>query len=146
MKLKIKTNSAKNTEEVAEKFGKSIGLPVVVSLVGDLGAGKTTFTKGFAKGLGVSDIITSPTFTIMNEYTSGRKPLYHFDMYRLGSLEEAVELGFLEYFDLTKLRGASIVEWAENFKGILPERHIEIEIKKISDEEREISIEPKGLV
>ena len=146
MKLKIKTNSAKNTEEVAEKFGKSIGLPVVVSLVGDLGAGKTTFTKGFAKGLGVSDIITSPTFTIMNEYTSGRKPLYHFDMYRLGSLEEAVELGFLEYFDLTKLRGASIVEWAENCKGILPERHIEIEIKKISDEEREISIEPKGLV
>lgn len=146
MKLKIKTNSAKNTEEVAERFGKSIGLPVVVSLVGDLGAGKTTFTKGFAKGLGVSDIITSPTFTIMNEYTSGRKPLYHFDMYRLGSLEEAVELGFLEYFDLTKLRGASIVEWAENCKGILPERHIEIEIKKISDEEREISIEPKGLV
>ena len=146
MKLKIKTNSAKNTEEVAEKFGKSIGLPVVVSLVGDLGAGKTTFTKGFAKGLGVSDIITSPTFTIMNEYTSGRKPLYHFDMYRLGSFEEAVELGFLEYFDLTKLRGASIVEWAENCKGILPERHIEIEIKKISDEEREISIEPKGLV
>lgn len=146
MKLKIKTNSAKNTEDVAEKFGKSIGLPVVVSLVGDLGAGKTTFTKGFAKGLGVSDIITSPTFTIMNEYTSGRKPLYHFDMYRLGSFEEAVELGFLEYFDLTKLRGASIVEWAENCKGILPERHIEIEIKKISDEEREISIEPKGLV
>ena len=146
MKLKIKTISEQDTMSVAEKLAKSLGYPVVISLVGDLGAGKTTFTKGFAKGLNIKDNITSPTFTIMNEYKSGVKPLYHFDMYRLASLEEALELGFGEYFDLTKLSGASIVEWAENTKGILPERHLEITINKINDNEREIAVEPKGLV
>ncbi len=146
MKLKIKTSSPEETMKVAEKFASSLGYPVVISLIGDLGAGKTTFTKGFAKGLKIDENITSPTFTIMNEYSSGRKPLYHFDMYRLNSLEEALELGFSEYFDLTTLKGASIVEWAENTKGILPERHFEVQITKLGEEQREISIEPKGLV
>ena len=146
MKLKVKTTSPEETERVAEKLARSLGYPAVISLVGDLGAGKTTFTKGFAKGLNIKDNITSPTFTIMNEYKSGVKPLYHFDMYRLASLEEALELGFGEYFDLTKLSGVSIVEWAENTKGILPERHLEITINKINDNEREIAVEPKGLV
>lgn len=146
MKLKIKTSSPEETMKVAEKFASSLGYPVVISLIGDLGAGKTTFTKGFAKGLKIVENITSPTFTIMNEYSSGRKPLYHFDMYRLNSLEEALELGFSEYFDLTTLKGASIVEWAENTKGILPERHFEVQITKLGEEQREISIEPKGLV
>lgn len=146
MKLKVKTTSPEETERVAEKLARSLGYPAVISLVGDLGAGKTTFTKGFAKGLDIKENVTSPTFTIMNEYTSGRKPMYHFDMYRLSSLDEALELGFGEYFDLTTLKGASIVEWAENTKGILPERHFEIEIKKLGDNAREISVEPKGLV
>ena len=112
MKLKVKTTSPEETERVAEKLARSLGYPAVISLVGDLGAGKTTFTKGFAKGLDIKENVTSPTFTIMNEYTSGRKPMYHFDMYRLSSLDEALELGFGEYFDLTTLKGASIVELA----------------------------------
>ena len=146
MKLKVKTTSPEETERVAEKLARSLGYPAVISLVGDLGAGKTTFTKGFAKGLDIKENVTSPTFTIMNEYTSGRKPMYHFDMYRLSSLDEALELGFGEYFDLTTLKGASIVEWAENTKGILPARQFEVEIKKLGDNAREISVEPKGLV
>ncbi|HIV00937.1 MAG TPA: tRNA (adenosine(37)-N6)-threonylcarbamoyltransferase complex ATPase subunit type 1 TsaE [Candidatus Caccopulliclostridium gallistercoris] len=146
MKLKVKTTSPEETERVAEKLARSLGYPAVISLVGDLGAGKTTFTKGFAKGLDIKENVTSPTFTIMNEYTSGRKPMYHFDMYRLSSLDEALELGFGEYFDLTTLKGASIVEWAENTKGILPARHFEVGIKKLGDNAREISVEPKGLV
>ena len=146
MKLKVKTTSPEETERVAEKLARSLGYPAVISLVGDLGAGKTTFTKGFAKGLDIKENVTSPTFTIMNEYTSGRKPMYHFDMYRLSSLDEALELGFGEYFDLTTLKGASIVEWAENTKGILPARHFEGGIKKLGDNAREISVEPKGLV
>lgn len=146
MKLKVKTSSPEETMNVAEKLARSLGYPAVISLVGDLGAGKTTFTKGFARGLDITENITSPTFTIMNEYTSGRKPLYHFDMYRLGSLDEALELGFGEYFDLTTLKGASLVEWAENTKGLLPERHFEVIITKLGDDEREISVEPKGLV
>ena len=146
MKLKVKTTSPEETERVAEKLARSLGYPAVISLVGDLGAGKTTFTKGFAKGLDIKENVTSPTFTIMNEYTSGRKPMYHFDTYRLSSLDEALELGFGEYFNLTTLKGASIVEWAENTKGILPARHFEVEIKKLGDNAREISVEPKGLV
>ena len=146
MKINIKTDSAEKTMQVAEKFASSLGMPVVISLVGDLGSGKTTFTKGFAKGIGIEELVTSPTFTIMNEYSSGKKMLYHFDMYRLSSLDEALEMGFGEYFDLTKLKGAVLVEWAENTSGILPAKHLVVEIKKLSETEREISIEPRGLV
>lgn len=145
MKLKVVTKSSEETMRVGEKLARSLGVPVVISLVGDLGAGKTTFTKGFAKGFGVKDIVTSPTFTIMNEY-DGRAKLYHFDMYRLSSMEEAIELGFEEYFDLSRLKGATIVEWAENVEGLLPMRHIEVTLTKGEGDERTIEIEPKGLV
>ncbi len=145
MKLKVVTKSSEETMRVGEKLARSLGVPVVISLVGDLGAGKTTFTKGFAKGFGVKDIVTSPTFTIMNEY-DGRAKLYHFDMYRLSSMEEAIELGFEEYFDLSRLKGATLVEWAENVEGLLPMRHIEVTLTKGEGDERTIEIEPKGLV
>ena len=145
MKLKVVTMSSEETMRVGEKLARSLGVPVVISLVGDLGAGKTTFTKGFAKGFGVKDIVTSPTFTIMNEY-DGRAKLYHFDMYRLSSMEEAIELGFEEYFDLSRLKGATLVEWAENVEGLLPMRHIEVTLTKGEGDERTIEIEPKGLV
>lgn len=145
MKLKVVTKSSEETMRVGEKLARSLGVPVVISLVGDLGAGKTTFTKGFAKGFGVKDIVTSPTFTIMNEY-DGRAKLHHFDMYRLSSMEEAIELGFEEYFDLSRLKGATIVEWAENVEGLLPMRHIEVTLTKGEGDERTIEIEPKGLV
>ena len=114
-------------------------------MVGDLGAGKTTFSKGFAKGFGVRQNITSPTFTIMNEY-EGIMPLYHFDMYRLSSMEEAVNAGFEEYFNLKTLKGVVLVEWASNVEGLLPTLHIEVNFKKIDEDKREISITVKGWV
>lgn len=146
MEIKITSQSEEITKQIAKKYAQSIKSPCVVSLVGDLGAGKTTFTKGFAEGLGITDTITSPTFTIMNEYQGTTFPLYHFDMYRLSSKEEAINCGFEEYFDLTKLKGIVVVEWAKNCEGILPALHIEIKFKKIDETTREISISVKGWV
>lgn len=145
MQIEVISDSEQTTKNIAKKYAESIKSPVVVSLVGDLGAGKTTFTKGFAEGLGVGDLVTSPTFTIMNEY-NGRLPLYHFDMYRLSSKEEAEELGFSEYFDLRTLKGVSVVEWAENVKGLLPALYVEITITKLEETKRKISITVKGWV
>ncbi len=146
MQIEVISESAEMTMQIAKKYAQSIKSPVVISLVGDLGAGKTTFTKGFAEGLGIKELVSSPTFTIMNDYSSGRMPLYHFDMYRLGSKEEAIELGFEEYFDLRKLDGVAIVEWAENVKGLLPALYVEINFTKIDDDKRKIQIEVKGWV
>lgn len=146
MEIKVTSNSEEVTKQIAKKYALSIKSPCVISLVGDLGAGKTTFAKGFAEGLGIKDTITSPTFTIMNEYEGSKLPLYHFDMYRLSSREEAINCGFEEYFDLTKLKGVVLVEWAENVEGLLPALHIEIKFKKIDEQSREISIGVKGWV
>ena len=146
MQIEVISTSDEMTKNIAKKYAQSINGPTVISLVGDLGAGKTTFTKGFAEGLGITDLVTSPTFTIMNDYTSGKMPLYHFDMYRLSSKEEAEELGFGEYFDLRKLNGVSVVEWAENVEGLLPKLHIEINIIKLDETKRKIQIGVKGWV
>lgn len=132
------TSSANETMEFAKNFAKTIKAPKIIVLSGDLGAGKTTFTKGFAEGLGVSEIITSPTFTLLNEYT-GNERMYHFDMYRLSSKEEAYELGFEDYFK--KNDGIVLVEWAENVEGLFSPPYTKITIEKISDNEREIKIE-----
>ena len=145
MQIKVISESEKTTKEIAKRYASSIKSPCVISLVGDLGAGKTTFAKGFAEGFGVTDTITSPTFTIMNEY-NGVMPLYHFDMYRLSSAEEAAGAGFEEYFDLKTLKGVVLVEWASNVEGLLPALHVEISFKKIDEEKREISITVKGWV
>lgn len=146
MELKFTSKSEELTKEIAKKYAMSIKSPCVISLVGDLGAGKTTFAKGFAQGLGITDTITSPTFTIMNEYQGTKFPLYHFDMYRLTSKEEAINCGFEDYFDLTKLKGIVLVEWAENVNGLLPALHIEIKFTKVDDTSREISVSVKGWV
>lgn len=132
------TSSANETMEFAKNFAKTIKAPKIIVLSGDLGAGKTTFTKGFAEGLGISEIITSPTFTLLNEYT-GNERMYHFDMYRLSSKEEAYELGFEDYFK--KNDGIVLVEWAENVEGLFSPPYTKITIEKISDNEREIKIE-----
>ena len=145
MKIQIISNSAESTMLVAEKFGKSLFAPCVVALSGDLGAGKTTFSKGVARGLGIKENITSPTFTILNEY-QGKEQLFHFDLYRLADTEEFYAMGFEEFFDLTTLKGITLVEWAENCPGILPERRYQITISKQGDNKRLIEIEPKGLV
>ena len=127
---------------MANSLAKAITPPAVISLVGDLGAGKTTFTKGLGKAYGVSEFITSPTFTILNEYKDSKTKLYHFDMYRLSSFEEAAETGFLEYFDLNLLDGITVVEWASNTVGILPKVYYQISIAKLDEEdERKITFE-----
>ena len=144
MKMKLTSENANQTMLIAEKIAKSLTAPMVVSLVGDLGAGKTTFAKGFANGLEITEDVTSPTFTILNEYLSGKTKLYHFDMYRLSSKEEAIEAGFEEYFDLKVLKGIVLVEWAENVEGLLPMKHLEITIEKVDDDKRNLYFEMKG--
>lgn len=145
MKIEIITKNEEQTMALAEKFAISLKLPAVVSLVGDLGAGKTTFTKGFAKGLGIEKMVTSPTFTILNEYTDSKTHMYHFDMYRLESEEEARAVGFETYFDLESLDGVTIVEWAENTPGILPETYYQVTLDKIDDDSRKITIGTIGM-
>ena len=144
MKIEVISKNENQTIALAETVAKSLKKPTVVSLVGDLGAGKTTFTKGFAKGLGIEKMVTSPTFTILNEYLDGKTKLYHFDMYRLESEEEARAVGFESYFDLAHLDGHTIVEWAENTKGILPKTYMQITLEKLGDDERKITIEQIG--
>lgn len=145
MEIRVVAENEQMTKEIAKKYAQSIKKPCVISLIGDLGAGKTTFSKGFAEGFGVGDTVTSPTFTIMNEY-EGKMPLYHFDMYRLSSKEEAIGCGFEEYFDLSVLKGVVLVEWASNVEGLLPALHIEVKINKLDEEKREIKIGVKGWV
>ena len=119
----------KNEEETRE-FGIALAEKLkrgsVVALIGDLGTGKTALSKYIAEGLGISEMITSPTFTIVQEYHSGRLPLYHFDVYRIRDVEEMYELGYEEYFYGD---GVSIVEWADNIMELIPDEAIVIRIE-----------------
>lgn len=112
-------------------FGKWIGENAlsgqVYTLVGDLGVGKTVFTQGVAEGLGITEPVNSPTFTIIQEYESGRMPFYHFDVYRIGDIEEMEEIGYDDYF---YGNGICLIEWANLIEEILPEQIIEITIEK----------------
>ena len=122
------SNSYEETLDFAANLGFSEGS--VICLYGDLGAGKTAFVQGLAKGLGVEEYITSPTFTIVNVYESGKMPLYHFDMYRLADSDEAYEIGYEEYI---YGNGISVIEWPENIADILPENRYDITISKDND-------------
>lgn len=117
-------------EKETEKFGINLASEVkagtVIALYGDIGAGKTTLTKSIAKGLGVEDVITSPTFNIVKEYDGGRLPLYHFDVYRIGDVDEMYELGYEEYFFGN---GVCVVEWADIIEDIIPEEALKIYIE-----------------
>ncbi|MQR93647.1 tRNA (adenosine(37)-N6)-threonylcarbamoyltransferase complex ATPase subunit type 1 TsaE [Fictibacillus phosphorivorans] len=132
------TKSAEETMSFAEKLGSLLQKGDVLTLAGDLGAGKTTFTKGLAKGLGVTRTVNSPTFTIIKEY-SGRLPLYHMDVYRLEDSDE--DLGFEEYFSGD---GVCVVEWAVFIEDYLPEERLELVISHKGDDEREIQLRPIG--
>lgn len=118
----------KNEVETRD-FGLRLGMKLkagdIVAIIGDLGAGKTTLTKSIAEGLGIKEMITSPTFTIVQEYHSGRVPLYHFDVYRIDDVEEMYELGYEEYFFGD---GVSVVEWANKIMEIIPQNSVIIEI------------------
>lgn len=125
--IEFKTNSEDKTKQLAEKLASLLSPGDVITLEGDLGAGKTTFTKGLAKGLGVTRTVNSPTFTIVKEYR-GKFPLYHMDVYRLEDSEE--DIGFDEYFEGD---GVSVVEWAHFIEAFLPEELLNVRIR-YSDE------------
>lgn len=141
--IEINTSTFEETVELGVKLGSLLGCGDVVCLAGNLGTGKTAFTSGIAVALGVKGYITSPTFTIVNEYNS-RIPLYHFDVYRIADPEEMFEIGFEEYLDGN---GVVVIEWADLIKDILPDDCIWVEIdKNLNNGQniREISINFKG--
>lgn len=132
------SNSPDITFSLAEKMGMVIEPGSVITLEGDLGAGKTTFTKGLAKGLGITKNVNSPTFTIIKEY-QGRLSLYHMDVYRLD--DESEDMGFEEYFEG---EGVTVVEWAHLIEEQLPKERLAIHLYRLSDVERKIVFHPVG--
>lgn len=132
------THSAEETMRLAERLGRFVQAGDVITLEGDLGAGKTSFTKGLAKGLGVKRVVNSPTFTIIKEY-QGRIPLYHMDVYRLE--DDAEELGLEEYFYGD---GVSVIEWASMISSQLPEDRLQLTIRRLDDTSRKVTIQPTG--
>ena len=118
---------AKDTYELGEKIGQMAKPGMVISLTGDLGVGKTVFTQGLAKGLGIEEPVNSPTFTIVQVYEEGRLPLYHFDVYRIGDIEEMDEIGYADYF---YGEGVCLIEWADLIREILPEQMCRVTIEK----------------
>ena len=121
------TYSPEETHALGKRLGAEAKPGVVYTLVGDLGVGKTIFTKGLAKGLGIDEPVSSPTFTIVQIYDEGRIPFYHFDVYRIGDVEEMDEIGYEDYI---YGEGVSLIEWANLIEEILPEHYTEIKIEK----------------
>ena len=126
----IETNSEKETYAFGLELGKKAHAGQVYTLVGDLGVGKTVFTKGLARGLDILEPVSSPTFTIVQVYEDGRLPFYHFDVYRIGDVEEMDEIGYEDY---VYGQGVSLIEWANLIEEILPEHYTEIRIEKDLD-------------
>ena len=131
------THCPEQTEEIGAALANLLTPGTVLAYEGDLGAGKTAFTRGLARGLGAGDMVTSPTYTIVNEYLSGRLPLFHFDMYRLASSDDLWDIGWEDYLERG---GVCAVEWSENVADAL-EGYIRVRIEKIGDEDRRITIE-----
>ena len=121
------TNGEGETEELGRRLGERLKPGAVVAFTGDLGAGKTAFTRGLARGLGISQRVTSPTFTIVNEYDGGRLPLFHFDLYRLSSSEELFDIGWEDYLSRG---GVCAVEWSERADDALEEDTIRVDIRR----------------
>ncbi|MEG1409198.1 MAG: tRNA (adenosine(37)-N6)-threonylcarbamoyltransferase complex ATPase subunit type 1 TsaE [Terrisporobacter sp.] len=137
--VKIYLENEEQTREIGYKLGNLLTPKSVVCLIGDLGAGKTTMTQSLAQALEVDDYITSPTFTIVNEY-EGKMPLYHFDVYRIGSSDEMYDIGFDEYINGD---GVCIIEWANLIEDILPDEYLYIEMN-YKETGREMILTPKG--
>ena len=123
----IESNCEKETYELGYRLGQEARAGQVYTLVGDLGVGKTVFTKGLAAGLGIEEPVSSPTFTIVQVYEEGRLPFYHFDVYRIGDVEEMDEIGFDDYI---YSEGVSLIEWANLIEEILPQHYTEVRIEK----------------
>ena len=139
MEYKITTKSVRETMEVAQNIESEKFPNMVICLDGELGSGKTVFTKGIANALGIDEVITSPTFTIIKEYLYGEMPLYHMDVYRLDGNVDGI--GIEEYF--TK-GGIVVIEWSDTIKDILPAERLDIKIKVIDEDKRTLIIEPHG--
>ena len=131
------TNSPAETEAVGAALARVLPAGTILAYRGDLGAGKTAFTRGLARGLGYTDPVTSPTYTIVNEYLGGRLPLFHFDMYRLGSSDDLRDIGWEDYLERG---GICAVEWSENVDDAM-ENAVYVTIEKTGEESRKITIE-----
>ena len=131
------TRSPAETEAVGHALGNALTPGTVIAYLGDLGAGKTAFTRGLARGLGCTDMVTSPTYTIVNEYLSGRMPLFHFDMYRLRSADDLFDIGWDDYLERG---GVCAVEWSENVRQAM-EDAITVRLEKLSEDSRKITSE-----
>ena len=137
--MQITTHSADETQALGQRLAKRLLPGDVIAYFGDLGAGKTALTRGIAQGLGVTDLVTSPTYTIVNEYLTGRIPLFHFDMYRLSSSDELFDIGWEDYL---ARGGVCAVEWSENVEDALRDAiHITIEKDPLEPDTRRITIE-----
>ena len=131
------TNSPAETEAIGAALGKIIPAGTILAYRGDLGAGKTAFTRGLARGLGYAEPVTSPTYTVCNEYLGGRLPLFHFDMYRLRSADDLWDIGWEDYLDRN---GVCAVEWSENVEEAM-ENAICVTIEKLGEDTRRITLE-----
>ena len=135
--MEFTTHSPQETEALGQKLGQVLPAGTVIAYRGDLGAGKTAFTRGLARGLGITDPVTSPTYTIVNEYLGGRLPLFHFDMYRLHSADDLFDIGWDDYLER---QGICAVEWSENVEEAL-EAPLTVTICKTGEESRTITLE-----
>ena len=144
IKEEFLSNSEKETEKIAANFAKKLSGGEVIAYTGNLGAGKTCFTRGLARGLGFKGDVSSPTFALVNEYRGGRLDLFHFDMYRISGFEDLYSTGF---FDYLSENGVVAVEWSENISGILDEKTIFIDIRQPqSPNSRIITIKSEDII
>ncbi len=136
--MNYNTYSPAETENIGELLGKNIKDGTVVAMFGDLGAGKTAFTRGFARGMGIFCDVSSPTFALVNEYRGEKRTLYHFDMYRISGWDDLYSTGYFDYLDAG---GCLIIEWSENIEAILPDDCVRVTITKTDNpDERNIEI------
>lgn len=134
---KYDSTSEQETEAIAERLAHTLRGKEVIALYGGMGVGKTAFARGLARGLGVTDGVSSPTFALVHEYEGTDCRLYHFDMYRITSYDDLYSTGFFDYQD----SGVMLIEWSENIEPFLPPERINITIRRVSDHERELTIE-----
>lgn len=134
---RFNSDSPEATEKIGEQLADSLSGGEVIAYRGDLGMGKTCFTRGLARGLGYTGEVTSPTFALINEYIGGRLPLYHYDMYRVSGWEDLYSTGFFDYIECG---GVIAAEWSENIEGALPENTVYVEFKSLGENSREITV------
>ncbi|MFQ6678509.1 MAG: tRNA (adenosine(37)-N6)-threonylcarbamoyltransferase complex ATPase subunit type 1 TsaE [Fidelibacterota bacterium] len=143
-KIKVNLNNVNTTHTFAQKLASLLPAGTVIAMTGELGSGKTTFTQGFAKGLGVQDIVGSPTFKLISEYEGAELKLYHIDCYRLENESEFMKIGGENYLDPTE--GITVIEWSENIVNILPDNCVKLHFQRLkdNDDKRELTIEGLG--